>query len=119
MKKILLATTAITLAAMGTAFAADLPVRGPVYTKAPPPAPIYDWSGFYIGVAGGGAWQRVDGSFVNPPPATWSTNPSTAVVTGFVGVQGQFGPGIVLGIEGDFHGLLNNDGGTDGCHPAV
>jgi outer membrane immunogenic protein len=34
--------------------AADLPAR--TYTKAPPVvAPVYDWSGFYIGLNGGGA----------------------------------------------------------------
>jgi outer membrane immunogenic protein len=38
----------------GTASAADLPAR--TYTKAPPMvAPIYNWSGFYIGLNGGGA----------------------------------------------------------------
>jgi outer membrane immunogenic protein len=38
----------------GAAGAADLPAR--TYTKAPPmAAPMYDWSGFYIGADGGGA----------------------------------------------------------------
>jgi outer membrane immunogenic protein len=42
---------------VGTASAADLPVR--VYTKAPPvAAPVYDWSGFYVGLNGGGASSR-------------------------------------------------------------
>jgi outer membrane immunogenic protein len=38
------------------ASAADLPM----YTKAPPVmvAPVYNWSGFYIGANGGGAWSR-------------------------------------------------------------
>ena len=50
MKKFLLAT--VGLAALGMAApasAADLAARP--YTKAPPPilAPIYDWTGFYIG----------------------------------------------------------------------
>jgi outer membrane immunogenic protein len=40
----------------GQAFAADLPMPAPV----PPPAyipvvPAYNWSGFYVGVNGGGA----------------------------------------------------------------
>jgi outer membrane immunogenic protein len=55
MKKALL--VGVSLVAMGTApaFAADLPARA--YTKAPEmmmPA-LYDWSGFYIGLNGGGA----------------------------------------------------------------
>ena len=38
----------------GAAHAADLPPRA--YTKAPPmAAPAYDWTGFYIGLNGGGA----------------------------------------------------------------
>ena len=38
----------------GAASAADLPAR--TYTKAPAMvAPVYDWSGFYIGLNGGGA----------------------------------------------------------------
>src|SRR5712671_7694058 len=58
MKKFLLG--AVALAALGLAApasAADLAARP--YTKAPPMvAAIYDWSGFYIGVNGGGGWSR-------------------------------------------------------------
>jgi len=38
--------------------AADLAARP--YTKAPAPmvAAVYDWSGFYIGLNGGGGWSR-------------------------------------------------------------
>ena len=59
MKKALLG--AVALAVTGApVFAADLPAR----TYAPPAkapamvAPIYDWSGFYIGLNGGGGWNR-------------------------------------------------------------
>jgi outer membrane immunogenic protein len=54
MKKFLLVTTAAIALGAAPAVAADLPARP--YTKAPPPivAPIYDWSGFYIGINGGG-----------------------------------------------------------------
>jgi len=43
---------------VGTASAADLPAR--IYTKAPPAvvAAAYDWSGFYLGLNGGGASSR-------------------------------------------------------------
>jgi outer membrane immunogenic protein len=54
MKKLLLATIALA-AFSGSAFAADLPAR--TYTKAPPPAPVWSWTGFYIfGGGGGGLW---------------------------------------------------------------
>ncbi len=56
MKKNLLLVTAslFALGAAAPAVAADLAARP--YTKAPPPvvAAIYDWSGFYIGLNGGG-----------------------------------------------------------------
>jgi opacity protein-like surface antigen len=57
LKKALLAATGLVALGMAPAFAADLPAR--TYTKAPPiAAPIYDWSGFYIGINGGGASSR-------------------------------------------------------------
>jgi outer membrane immunogenic protein len=58
MKKFLLGATALaSLAMVAPASAADLAARP--YTKAPAPvAAIYDWTGFYIGANGGGAWAR-------------------------------------------------------------
>ena len=58
MKKFLLGATALTALAMAApASAADLAARP--YTKAPAPvAAVYDWTGFYIGANGGGAWSR-------------------------------------------------------------
>jgi len=55
MKKILLGMAGlIAVGAAAPAVAADLAPRP--YTKAPPPmiAAIYDWSGFYVGINGGG-----------------------------------------------------------------
>src|SRR5689334_13136489 len=57
MKKFLLATVGLLALGMAApATAADLAARP--YTKAPPPmvAPIYDWTGFYIG--GNGGWGQ-------------------------------------------------------------
>jgi outer membrane immunogenic protein len=53
MKKIALAAAAVSILMTGAASAADM---APRYTKAPPPVPvaIYDWTGFYIGINGGG-----------------------------------------------------------------
>jgi outer membrane immunogenic protein len=58
MKKFLLATVGLlALGIVAPASAADIAARP--YTKAPPaPPPVYDWSGFYIGANGGGAWSR-------------------------------------------------------------
>ena len=57
MKKFLLGTVGLLALGMAApASAADLAARP--YTKAPPPmvAPIYDWTGFYIG--GNGGWGQ-------------------------------------------------------------
>jgi outer membrane immunogenic protein len=58
MKKFLLITMAAIAFGAAPAVAADLPAR--TYTKAPPPivAPFYDWSGFYVGINGGGGWSH-------------------------------------------------------------
>ena len=56
MRKTFLGMLGAVVASMSVpANAADLPAR--VYPKAPAvvPSPIYDWSGFYIGINGGGA----------------------------------------------------------------
>src|SRR5450759_4615878 len=56
---------AVGLVAMATsASAADL---GRPYTKAPPPMMVamYDWSGFYIGLNGGGGWSHKCWDLVN------------------------------------------------------
>jgi len=67
MKKFLLATVGLVALGMGApASAADLAARP--YTKAPPPImePMYNWSGFYVGLnAGGGSshkcWDLIPG----------------------------------------------------------
>ncbi len=54
-KNIVIGAVAALLLAPTAALAADLPVKA-----APVPAPIYDWTGFYIGVAGGGSLGTSD-----------------------------------------------------------
>src|SRR5712675_714407 len=56
MKKILLGA-AVAMLGIAPALAADM---APRYTKAPPPIAVaaYDWSGFYVGVNGGGVWSH-------------------------------------------------------------
>jgi outer membrane immunogenic protein len=50
--------TAFTVASAATVLAADM--TRPVY-KAPPPAPaLYSWTGYYVGIHGGGAWSDTD-----------------------------------------------------------
>jgi outer membrane immunogenic protein len=65
MKKFLLITTAAIAMGAAPAVAADLPAR--TYTKAPMLAPIYDWSGFYIGINGGGGTSHKCWDFDGSP----------------------------------------------------
>src|SRR3954465_7204848 len=58
MKRLLLAGAAF-LSLMTAASAADLAARP--YTKAPPLSPAYNWSGFYVGVMGGYAFDSDNG----------------------------------------------------------
>lgn len=108
MKKILV--VAFGVAALGVsapASAADLAARP--YTKAPmaAPAPIYTWTGFYVGVQGGGGWGRSDETFFGAPntaifAGTQNYDTSGGFVGGVVGYNWQSGP-VVFGIEGDYH----------------
>jgi outer membrane immunogenic protein len=100
MKKILLSAIA-TVALSATAFAADLPVRN--FKAAPLLEPAYNWSGFYIGVNGGGGVAASD----HLDPDCW-TCADTKFQRGFgtIGLGGgynyQFGH-TVIGVEGDFN----------------
>lgn len=59
MSKLLFSTVAlVALGAASVASAADLATRP--YTKAPPISPAYDWTGYYIGVFGGGGFSNHD-----------------------------------------------------------
>jgi len=55
MKKLLLATTAFVVLAVGSASAADL---RPAYKAAPLPPPVYSWTGMYWGVNIGYSWGQ-------------------------------------------------------------
>jgi outer membrane immunogenic protein len=94
MKRLVLAFAALAAWA-GTAAAADLgrPAPAPYY-KAPAYAPVYSWSGFYIGVNGGGGWGTSNWS------STGSFDTSGGLVGGTVGYNYQMNQ-VVLGVEGD------------------
>jgi outer membrane immunogenic protein len=99
MKKIL---TAALLASVATsAFAADLPSR-----KGPPPAPVYyappfTWTGFYVGINGGGAFTDVRSNQFSSALGGGSVfgAPSGGVVGGQIGYNYQINQ-LVLGVEG-------------------
>ena len=113
MKRVLL-TTAFLAAAFGAADAADIPVKA-----APAPVPeVYNFTGFYAGGGLGYVWENYDGSFVNPPPGSWNIEQAVAFAYAKAGAQYQFGGGLVLGVEGQYAGIIGNDNGSD-CNPAA
>jgi outer membrane immunogenic protein len=94
-----------TVTIMGAANAADI-LRRDVMPMNPPPyyAP-YNWTGFYIGINGGGGWGTAD----------WTGNgfdTAGGLAGGTLGYNWQMGQGV-FGLEGDFD--WSNIGGSTGC----
>ena len=111
MKRYVLAglTAIAAMATMTAANAADLPRRhAAMPTKAPMYAP-YNWTGFYIGINGGGGFGR---SNVAAPFTTGSFDTSGGVVGGTVGYNYQMGQ-TVFGLEAD--GDWSNIRGSAPC----
>lgn len=111
MKRLFAAGVAL-VALAGAAAAADLPPGGaPYYYKAPYALPAFNWSGFYIGVNGGGGFGN----------SAWDTTSSFSatggVVGGTVGYNYQIGP-AVLGAEGDIDWSGIKGTTTTGACPA-
>src|ERR1700731_4785151 len=102
MKRILLTTVSLgVLGLMSPAFGADLPL----YTKAPGVAtPLYDWSGFYVGVFGGyglGNHNLTNGSgFTGAANFTANYESKGGLAGGEVGYNAQSG-NYLIGIEAD------------------
>jgi outer membrane immunogenic protein len=85
-----------------SALAADLPAR--TYTKAPVYVePVYDWTGFYIGLNGGYSWGNSSNTFTagTLPVTTASQHMNGWVFGGQAGYNWQFNRSWVFGIEGD------------------
>jgi len=94
MRRVLFATIGLLGLAATNAVAADLP-RGMPPTKAPVFVPGYSWTGFYLGVNGGGAFGRSDWSgFAND---TDLSGGMVGVTAGYNWQSGQW----VFGLEGD------------------
>ena len=98
MKKILLASVGLIALGVASASAADIqrrqamPARAPVYV-----APAYNWTGFYVGINGGGGWGHSDWS---NPSGTADAKLSGSLVGGTLGYNYQVGQ-AVFGLEGD------------------
>src|SRR5438105_10934060 len=90
MKKVLLASASfLAFGAFAPASAADLAARP--YTKAPVAvASVYNWTGFYLGIVGGGAWENASGD----------PKMKGGFVGGTAGYNWQAG-NVVFGVEAD------------------
>lgn len=99
MKRLVLASIGAlaVVTTMGAANAADIQRRQAMPTKAPAYVQMYNWTGAYVGINGGGGWGRSDTS---SPFASGSFKTSGGVVGGTVGYNWQTGP-AVFGLEGD------------------
>jgi outer membrane immunogenic protein len=107
MKKLLLATAALAaLTATQSAHAADF---APPYYKAPAyaPAPMYSWTGFYLGAHLGGAFSSSN----NFSGLSTGNNGNGRFLGGLQGgVDYQLAPNWVIGAEGQYSWLSGNVG---------
>ena len=85
----------------GAASAADIPARAPAYPAYPAPAIVavaYDWSGFYIGINGGGGTGRVNWN-ADGFGDEGSHDPSGGTFGGQIGYRWQTPSSWVFGLE--------------------
>ncbi len=111
MKKLLAGSFGLMwVATGGAALAADLPAK-PVYKAMPAPAVADPWTGFYVGVNGGGSIGRnrtSDATVVPPLPfpvfdfASFNHSPAGAIFGAQAGWNWHALPSFVLGVEADW-----------------
>jgi outer membrane immunogenic protein len=103
----------------GPALAADLAKPPPVF-KAPPPVPVFNWTGWYIGGNIGYGWGQSTNSNIvsdttgfgavsNFPP---SLKPKGVIGGGQIGYDWQVSPHFVWGLVADFQGADIKDSQT-------
>jgi len=106
-----LAFAGVTVAALGfvqPAMSADLPAEA--YKASPLIVPVYDWTGFYVGISGG--YSRGNSSNITTitgfAPVASSTHMDGGVFGGQVGYNWQANRNFVVGIEADLQGTWQN-----------
>jgi outer membrane immunogenic protein len=124
MNKIAASVAAITTLVASHALAADMAVKSP----APAPAPVYNWTGWYVGVNAGASMGIAKTDFNVSPVACASSpgicsfnnghgfsdrpDPSGFIGGGQIGANWQYSPLIVVGVEADIQGALERDSRT-------
>ena len=101
MKRFLIGCTGLMILAVtwSSAFAADS-------------SPGYNWTGFYLGINGGGGWGHSRHDFEAAGTTTGDYRISGATAGGTLGANLQAG-GLLLGVEGDMN--WSDIGGSDSC----
>jgi outer membrane immunogenic protein len=99
------------------AFAADIATKAP----APAPAPVYNWTGWYVGVNAGASMGSAKTDFNVAPifdhaiqitPGfgfSDTSSPAGFIGGGQIGYNWQYSPLIVVGFEADIQGALERD----------
>jgi outer membrane immunogenic protein len=98
-----LAASVLGLSAAQVASAADLPRKAPM--AAPIVAPVYNWTGFYIGVHGGWVWSDTDATTSYAPVGffdafSYSHDADGGMLGGQIGFNYQIA-NWVIGLEAD------------------
>ncbi len=114
----ILGLTLSSVAALFSANAAEMSNAAGTYSGPVGPGPalvLFDWSGFYAGINGGGAWA-VNDQLTNEPFAMFGgISPTGGFGGGQIGYnwQGVWDPHLILGIEADIQGSDISDKQTD------
>jgi outer membrane immunogenic protein len=127
MKKLLLAGVAIG-ALLAHDAASAKPKKPPI--AAPPPAPVFSWTGCYAGANVGWGWGRNDitqtttvssltSGTVFSSKATTGVDTDGAVFGGQVGCDWQFHPNFLIGVQGMFDGAAINGRANDAMSLAL
>jgi outer membrane immunogenic protein len=120
MKKLFLAAAILGTLGAGSALAADMPLKAPVY-KAPPP--VYNWTGFYFDLGGGSGMWNADTQIFTAAGLNSNTVTMTQGGRGYfgtvsVGFDVQASEHIVWGLLADFdfgdmRGTFGDESGFD------
>src|SRR3984957_2702554 len=96
MKNYLIGGIALLTLCAAPAMAADMPVKA-----MPAPTPVATWTGFYVGINGGGAWGSVDPSVRDIGPNSFFAGGNVPAVT----THGSPSFNMSRGLRGGAHGL--------------
>lgn len=99
MKSVFLIGAVAGVLAAGPAFAADLAPAAAMPVKAPvaQPAPVFSWTGFYIGGNAGYSWGSGKAGLSGVDPDGW-------LAGGQLGYNYQFQNNVLVGLEADIQG---------------